>query len=136
MSHDRHVMMLGSVELLWLVLTLLVSGTSLLALVQPNWILNPEDFSCFGPLTRCQTDVVLAYLPRRSCGFHDRDFVYLRYPSLPWQLLALIYSVGTALMGVSGVVGVYSAVCLTRDIREKIATAASYTQGMAGKCLI
>ena len=126
--------MLGAVELLWLVLTLVVSGTSLLALVQPNWVLNPDTYECFGPLTRCKLDSVdISYFPRRSCGFHDDEFVYLRYPSLLWQLLALVYSVSTALMGVSGAVGVYSGLCLHREVREKIAVAASYTQGMAGE---
>ena len=127
--------MLGAVELIWLFLTSLVSFTGLISLVQPNWIINPLTAESFGPLSHCfNLRLEETTYQFKICSLQDINHIFVDYPSVTWQFLAVIYTMSTGLMMTNAAMGWLAVFAFEKDMREKIAAAASYTQWMASKC--
>lgn len=125
---------LGSVEVLWIVLSLLVSACGLFALVQTNWLVNAATTEAVGILTKCELSPgVNSESQVRMCGFYDEQWLYAHLPTRSWQLCALVYGLGVVLMLSSALGAAFSLLVFCRRIRILVAKAASGSQAVAGQ---
>ena len=122
--------MIGTVEILWILLSFIVSCTNTVALLQPNWLVNRDTLETVGLLSFCSKSYFLRHF--QSCGFYDGSFILNGFPSQTWQLCAILFMTSSLLMTLSVVVAVFSAAHLDRRTREMVAKAASVTQGISG----
>ena len=121
--------MMGVVELLWLVLTVIVCTMDIISLLQPNWLLNPKTTETVGLLTHC---LIFGDMDERMCTFYDESTIFKSFPSHYWQVVVFMYALASGLMVFSVMAGIYSAIHLNMRPRHMVAVVVSYMQCIAG----
>lgn len=134
MVSQKCLTMISFVFYIWILLTALISAICAFSLIQPFWIIHPDDIHSFGLYVYCKGSELgrtNGQFTGRVCSSYGGQLNVANIPSGAWQATFLLFSTGCAILLASLVFGMVGMCLSTRWIR-KLSFVMTYVQTSAG----
>ena len=127
--------MISPVLIIWAFLSVLVSGLTTYAFVQPVWLVGSNLLDTFGMISLCLSRTVFpGGSLKQECEFYGGYFNLGNLPSGAWQAACVLYGAGCVLLSCGAFLAVCTS-CIPCDVVRTVTVMAGYVQFVAGKLL-
>lgn len=127
--------MLSFVFYLWVLLTTMVTTICTFSLLQPFWIVHPDNTHSFGLHLYCIAMSGIypgRHYLKRTCLAYGGNFRLSSIPSGAWQASWLLFSFGCLTMALSIILGIIG-MCIQTSMEKRIGRLTTYLQSTSGK---
>ncbi|XP_071181238.1 LHFPL tetraspan subfamily member 2a protein-like [Mytilus edulis] len=123
--------MVSPVLIIWAFLSVLVSGLTTYAFVQPVWLVGSNLLDTFGMISLCLSRTVFpGGNLKQECEFYGGYFNLGNLPSGAWQAACVLYGAGCVLLSCGAFLAVCTS-CIPCDVVRTVTVMAGYVQFVA-----
>ena len=118
------------VGVVWILLSVVVTGCCCFSMIQPAWLINPLTLNSLGMCSYCVRDHRVDEFTQ-ICGIYGGYFHLSNLPTNAWQAASILYGTGCVLL-LLGASLALSTLCIEAPRNLSISMATGYVQVTAG----